>query len=126
VKAIAPGSRFSIESEAASFVLAPRIVAQGFSGGQVTLTVEPVVGERQQAEIVLLSLPAAAAPAEYVLPAAARAGQTATITAGAAGVPPATFLVRARVDGAASRLIVDETPGSPTLGQFVGPVVTVT
>jgi hypothetical protein len=125
IKPTAVGSRFTMDSDPAAFVLQPRVTSQSAAAGVITVGVEPIVGERQQAEVVLFSLPSAAAPLEFAIPAAARPGPAASVTASVGAIPTGTYMVRVRVDGAASALTVDQTPGSPTFGQFNGPTVVI-
>jgi hypothetical protein len=130
-----PTRRTVAESNVTSFVLLPVVERATFTPADpgatgaspaITVAVAPAVVRGQQAALFLdeRQAPAGRAPHGYAIPAAAGAsGQSLTFAA--AGVAPATYLVRVQVDGAASLLTVDADPGSPTRGQYAGPTVVV-
>ncbi len=90
-------------------------------GATLTLTLAPEVGHDQEAAVLLgdILLPVPPRPAPPDGPA-----HSATLVCTVPAVfPVGDHLLRVRVDGADSRLVVDDNPLSPTYGQFVGPVV---
>jgi hypothetical protein len=125
----ASGTRPFFSSDVAAFVLAPTITpappAAGLAvprGADLTLGIAPDVAREQR---VTLLLGDRAVPRK--LPATAPAtSSTATFPIPAAPFPAGTVLLRVVVDGAESELVVDQTPGSPTEGQYVGPTAVVT
>jgi hypothetical protein len=123
--------RILSQSNAAPFVLRPTIQSLAVSSptGAITAVLAPPVGPQQQVMLMLnqLSVPASASvpagtqPASFVLPASPHPTETDTFvfdytTFSGAGLPSGTYLARARVDDAESRL---ETTA---LG-FSGPLV---
>ncbi len=123
------------ESNVASFVLLPAVLQATFTPADpaaseaspaITVSLAPAVARGQQAALFLdeKDAPAGRAPHAYSIPAGSGTAGT-SLTFSAAGVAAATYLVRVQVDGAASPLSTDDTPGSPTEGQYVGPTVTV-
>jgi hypothetical protein len=123
--------RILSQSNAAPFVLRPTIqnLAVSSPTGAITAVLAPPVGPQQQVMLMLnqLSVPASASvpagtqPASFVLPASPHPTETDTFvfdytTFSGAGLPSGTYLARARVDDAESRL---ETTA---LG-FSGPLV---
>jgi hypothetical protein len=130
-----PTLRPAAESNLAAFVLLPVVGQATFTPADpaspdaspaITVAVAPAVARGQTATLLLDPLQAAAgeAAAGYAIPAAAGASGE-SFTFNAAGVAPATYLVRIQVDATASVPTVDETPGSPTLGQYAAPTVVV-
>jgi hypothetical protein len=117
----APPPRPLFESNVAAFVLRPRVTGVTFlTGGddrRVRVQVDPPVGLRQQASLVL-SEPGE--PRTFTLDVRPRENETDPLLFGAAALPAATFLVRVRVDGAESALTVDAD------GRYTGPTVTIT
>jgi uncharacterized protein DUF4255 len=97
------------------------------SGG-ITVTVEPEVGNRQQVTMLLNAVTSGGR--SYVFEDDRRDGEgdhehTADLDVPFSGVEAGDYLLRVTVDGAETPLTVDEVSGSPTEGQYVGPVVTV-
>jgi hypothetical protein len=85
------------------------------------LTVEPVVGTRQAAALLLTS-PAAS----HVIEAAPRATETASLEFDLSGVAPGTYLVRVRIDGAESLLEFTDTDADAVPDSYTGPTLEVT
>jgi hypothetical protein len=113
------------ESNVAAFILAPRLTGTVPTtvarGAGLALTFAPTVGRTQR-------LSALIGDREIVVP-PATIGDTpvGAMTFPVPGdFPTGTFLLRLRVDGAESQLVVDTNPSSPTFDQFVGPNITVT
>ena len=114
------------ESNVAPFILQPAITTPlpvtVARGATLTLALNPPVGREQQ--VALLA-------GENAIPLPTRP-PTDPPTASSfgfaipAGFPPGTSLLRVRVDGAESALIVDTNPVSPTFNQFIGPTITIT
>jgi uncharacterized protein DUF4255 len=102
------------ESNVAAFVLHPTIVHRSATSAQVTLEVDPPVGERQR---VLLLLNRVNAPTAYSFTPDVRAGVQTTLTFAIIGVQSGTYFVRVQVDGADSPLDLD--PASPSFGPTV-------
>jgi len=113
------------ESNAVAFILAPRLeppIPSSIARGAVmTLTFTPPVSRRQRVSALVGDV-------EIALPARAPGSPPA----GALGFPvpgdfpTGTWLLRLRVDGAESPLVVDDDPVSPTYNRYVAPQVTVT
>jgi hypothetical protein len=113
------------ESNVVAFILAPRleppIPSSVARGAVMTLTFTPPVSRRQRVSALI-------GDAEIALPARAPGSPPA----GALGFPvpgdfpTGTWLLRLRVDGAESPLVVDDDPVSPTYNRYVAPQVTVT
>jgi hypothetical protein len=97
--------------------------------GRMTVSVEPPVGNRQQVTLLLNAVPGGAGESfvfeDERRDAEGAPEQTADLDIPFVGVPAGTYLIRVTVDGAETPLIVDETQGSPTEGQYVEPMVTV-
>lgn len=112
-------------SNVAAFIVAPHLTTGtpiSVARGEVlTLEFAPAVTRTQRVSILL-------GDQEIALP--ARSPGSAPATTLDVPIPPTfptgTFLLRLRVDGAESRLEVDENPASPNVNQYVGPNVTVT
>jgi hypothetical protein len=107
-----PAPRTVAESNLAAFVLLPVVERATFTPADpgspgaspaITLAVAPAVVRGQPATLLLDPRQPAAgeAPAGYAIPAAAGASGE-SLTFNAAGVAPATYLVRLQVDGTAS------------------------
>lgn len=113
------------DSNVAAFVLAPLITTAPpitvARGHPLTLTFNPAVARQQRASILLNDH-------EILIP--ARGPGTAPVNSLPfpipAGFTPGTYLLRLRVDGAESALVVETDPTKPTFNQYIGPVVTVT
>ncbi len=102
----------------------------GLRDGEVAAGVDPVVGARQRAALLLneLAPPPGRAARAYAFDASPRAddADTQSLVFPFRGVAPGSYLVRVQVDGADSVLSVDADPASPTLGQYNAPRVAVT
>jgi hypothetical protein len=113
------------ESNSLAFLLLPAISPIGadftvLGGSALAITVAPAIAPEQEVQLIVgdrsFVLPprvpgsAALSSVEFTIPVGTASGQ----------------LIRLRVDGADSPLVVDTTPGSPTLNQFTGPRLTVT
>jgi hypothetical protein len=114
------------ESNAVPFMLIPQITttlpASVAAGGTLTLDFSPSIG-RDQAVALLIgdhtieiplrdpTGPETSASLDFPIP---------------ADFPTGDHLLRVRVDGAESRLLVDEVETSPTYGDYIGPTVTIT
>ena len=114
------------ESNVVPFILQPVITTAlpvtVARGATLTLAFTPAIGREQQVTLLagdnaillptrLPTDPPTASSFGFAIPAT---------------FPTGTFLLRARVDGAESALIVDTNPISPTFNQFIGPTVTIT
>jgi hypothetical protein len=112
----------------APFMLAPRITTPppitAAVGTTLTLSMSPAVGRTQQAVLLI---------GDYAIRLDARPpSDPATSTTLSFPIPadfpyqkpPVALPLRLQVDGAESRLTLDQTPGSPTFGQFL-PQITV-
>lgn len=128
-----PTPRPAVESGFAAFVLLPVVERATFTPADpgspdaspaITVAIAPAVVRGQAVTLLLDPLQAAAGQAAYAIPAAA-GGSGESPTFNAAGVAPATYLVRVQVDGTASVPSVDDRPGSPTRGQYAAPTVVV-
>jgi hypothetical protein len=114
-------------SNAVALMVLPRISSHPASvarGGSLSLRIAPEVDFDQEAAVLL---------GDTLLPVPPRPTPPSGPARGAtlACAVPADFatgdhLLRVRIDGADSRLVVDTNPASPTYGQFVGPTVNVT
>lgn len=101
----------------------------GRRSGGIAVGVEPAVGRRQQVTVLLNAVPGGTGTS-YVFEDERRDGegdpeQTADLDIPFVDVEAGSYLLRVTVDGAETPLILDSVPGSPTEGQYVGPVVTV-
>jgi len=124
-----PEPHRGVESNVEAFVLRPDIKSveilyvegnKGTVSGEVTVSVDPLVGKSQRAVLLLNEL-SSDSPAAYTLIALPREGDVETINIPFKGVRPGDYLVRLQVDGAESLLDVDENPESPTHNRYVGP-----
>jgi len=142
-----PAPHRGFESNVAAFVLRPAITPSlpapatpdggGLTtySGTVRLVLAPRIGKTQALQLLLDERPANPGQAgrAYVFPGPPNNGitvqgqtDTDTVDVPFTGVEPATYLVRARVDGAESLLAVDTDPNSPTYGLYTGaPKVTI-
>jgi hypothetical protein len=113
-------------SNAVAFMLSPSITQAApisvARGATLQLTVSPPVGVGQRVVLLLDDTALTLAPHAP--------GDPATSTTVAFPIPANMvargYLARVMVDGASSPLATDTTAGSPTLGQYIGPTVTVT
>jgi len=121
-----PVAHASIESNVASFDLAPLVTATA-AAASVTLTFATPVAARQRVRLALLELnpPATRAPYQYAFDAPDGNGvvppvpDTLSVSVPIAGVTSATYLVSASVDGVASPLTQSSS------GAFNGPTVVI-
>ncbi len=126
------------QSNVAAFVVRPTIVSKTYGSppGQLVIVLSTPVGPRQQVSLLLNEL-GSSAPKAYAVPASPRLTPTDTLQFDLSGIstgsippelfggqggsiPPGTYLVRVRVDGAESLLETDNVSGS-----FNGPIVTI-
>jgi len=113
------------DSNVAAFVLTPVISTAGpisvARDATLTLSVAPPISRAQQVAILLNSLEIAIV---------ARPPGSAPVTSLDFAIPKTfptgTYLLRLRVDGAESPLVVETDPSKPTFNQYVGPTVTIT
>jgi Pvc16 N-terminal domain/IPT/TIG domain len=119
-----PAPHRGFESNIVAFVVAPRITTPTpisvARGDALTLSFEPSVSRSQRLSVLIGSREVTAERPSDAPPATSAGFPIA------ADMPTGDHLLRIRVDGAESPLEVDEDPGSPTLGGYVGPIVTVT
>jgi hypothetical protein len=111
------------QSNLGVFILTPKINTISYSptpAPAVTITLQPAIGPRQRAELLLNSLPGVAQQA-FSFSSTGRPAATSSITFPIKGVPGATYIVRLSIDGAASALTVDNATKL-----FNGPTVVVT
>jgi hypothetical protein len=138
-----PQPRLAGQSGAFPVVIQPRLLAlaagavhdvqidaeTGLRSGGLTISVEPPVGNRQQVTLLLNAVPGGAGQSfvfeDERRDAEGAPDQTADLDIPFVDVPAGDYLIRVTVDGAETPLTVDETAGSPTEGQYVGPVVVV-
>lgn len=119
------------ESNVVPFVLRPTITntqvanVQGSGddprSAEVTVNIEPTIGQRQRV-ILLLNEMTDEAPKAYTFFAEPRNADSPTITIPISEVKAADYLVRIQVDGAESLLEVNDDPDNP---QYIGPKVTI-
>jgi hypothetical protein len=138
-----PEPRLAGQSSAFPVVIQPRLLPLGagavhdvvvdpdtaLRAGGVAVSVEPPVGNRQQVTMMLNAVPGGSGQS-FVFEDERRDGEgepdeTADLDVPFAAVAAGDYLIRITVDGAETPLTVDTTAGSPTEGQYVGPVVTV-
>jgi hypothetical protein len=116
----------AFSSNAVAFQLIPTITgpANSLPNNVVSVPVQPAVAWNQNAELLLGDF---AVPQVVVSPGSPpmTSVQFQLPQFPAAPIPPNTYLLRVRVDGAESRLQVDTNPASPTYLQYVGPTYTV-
>jgi hypothetical protein len=120
-----PTPHHGFDSNVAAFVLAPVIITAPpmtvARGSSLTLAFTPPVSRAQLVAILLN---------DHVVAIAARKAGTAPVTSLPFPIPsdltPGSYLLRLRVDGAESALVVETDRSKTTFNQYVAPVVTVT
>lgn len=118
------------ESNVLALVIKPILSSVAFSrpgtppDPRITVVASPDVGLGQRSDLLLN--PVGGASETFTLPAGSRAQATAPLVFNASPLPLGAYLVRVRVDGAASDLTVDANPNSPTFDEYSGPTVSVT
>ena len=121
-----PHAGVGFQSNAVAFMLMPRITSAApltvARGAVLSLQVAPPVNLGQQVLLALDELQFAQRP----LPPGAPASSGTVAFVVSADLVPRNYLARVMVDGAASALVIDSTPGSPSFNRAVGPLVTVT
>ena len=123
-----PQPHQGVESNAIAFVLRPSIANVAAAGAaQVSVTLNPVVGETQRLVLLLNELQAPSNRAAHGYSFSERIWpenqeETGTVVFPIAGVEPAEYLVRVQVDGAESLLQADPDPNNPG---YNGPTVTI-
>jgi hypothetical protein len=112
-----PRPHAGVESNAAAFVLRPKITPQQASRESVTLGISPPVAPAQRV-VLLLNERIEDAPLAYSFPAPLRDKDSGTVTIPITGVKaPASYWVRVQIDGAES--VLDTEPASATFGPEV-------
>lgn len=83
--------------------------ANGLVSGDLTVTINPIVGVKQRVTVLLVNTqPPAEGPASYSFTASSLTADTNTITVSISGVKTGSYLVRVLVDGAISVLDNDK------------------
>ncbi len=139
---------FTIESNEVAFVLCPSIRGDakvvnfpppgGWLGdlfrsserdprnGEITVDVDVIVTPEQRVLVTLnkqLNRQSKQELVSFIFRAKDRSTETRTLVFPYENLQPGEYLIRVQVDGADSELQIDTRPGSPTLGQFIGPKV---
>jgi len=116
----------AFSSNSVAFQLIPKITgaASSLAGGIVSVPVQPAVVWTQAAELLLGDFVVPEVPPAPGSP-AATAVQFQLPQPPATPIPTGSYLMRIRVDGAESRLQIDNNPASPTYLQYVGPTYAV-
>jgi Pvc16 N-terminal domain len=122
------------ESNAAAFVLRPRLLAVGLlssegeddepRSGQLQVQINLPIGLRQRVVMVLNEW-GVDQPASYLFDAPSRNQEGDTIAIPFQEVKPGDYLVRLMVDGAESQLQIDDDPDSPTHEWYIAPRVVI-
>jgi len=105
------------ESNAAAFVLRPRLSGPSAAGGALTLAVDPVIGASQRVQLLLDGTPGSPPDRHYTFDLPARLADTSMLTVPIPGVAGGPYFARLQVDGAQGPLDLD--PASPTFGPLV-------
>lgn len=121
------------ESNVAALVVQPKLNSSTFgtfgtpASPGIKVDVTPVVGAKQRVSLLLnqFSDPPLAAPLAFTLQAGHRKLDTDPIIFDAPKVPVGTYLVRIRVDGADSNLIIDKNSTHTTFNIPIAPTVVV-
>ena len=132
---IPPALHKGAESNIAVFVLRPRLVSASFAApldGEgnpvptVTVDIEPAIGADQEVTLLLGErVPAGQAPRSFSFSSPGRATAVSSVAFIVRGVPAATYLVRVRVNGGESELVVQDDDTQPDFNEYIGPTVTV-
>ena len=123
-----PQPHQGVESNAIAFVLRPSIINVAAAGAtQVSVTLNPVVGQTQRLVLLLNELQAPSNRAAHGYSFSERIWpenqeETGTVVFPIAGVEPAEYLVRVQVAGAESSLQADPDPNNPG---YSGPAMTI-
>lgn len=114
------------ESNVVAFILAPDITTplpiSVARGDNLILSVSPAIARNQRVALLL-------GDQVIILPTPPFTDPPTTTSLSfsiPADFPTGTFLARLQVDGAESLLDVDETQGSPTFNQYIGPIISIT
>jgi hypothetical protein len=105
-----------LASNAAAIVLRPRVTTPALAGAHVTVHLDPPVGQRQRAVLLLHSC-SSAVPAAFAFVAEPRSADATELAFAVGAIAPDRYFVRVQVDGAESRLDVD--PASPGYGPTI-------
>ncbi|MDO9499729.1 DUF4255 domain-containing protein [Falsiroseomonas sp.] len=119
-------------SEARGFVLRPRVAVLaaglnpnppvGMAKGRLRVQFVPAVAAGQEVSLLLDEAAAAAPASATLLPEAPAAFPAAALEFPYEGLKPASYLVRAMVDGVASAPETEADPASPQFGEITGPL----
>lgn len=122
------------ESNAAPFVLRPRLLAitqittdgedDETRSGQLQLQTNLTVGAKQRVVMVLNEWNTEH-PASYLFDGVSRSQDSNSVIIPFQDVQPGEYLVRLMIDGAESQLQVDTDPNSPTYDWYIGPKITI-
>jgi hypothetical protein len=114
-----PTLRPGADSNAAAMVVSPQIVSTAQTGTTLNVRVQPAVGSRQRAQLLLVQLdPPLTVQLDADAPTANPDLARDVLPFDVSGVQAGTYLVRVQVDGAQSPL------GSAPDGTFISPTVT--
>ncbi|MEO0457817.1 MAG: DUF4255 domain-containing protein [Cyanobacteria bacterium P01_A01_bin.114] len=129
-----PHGRRGVESDAAPFVLRPRVMAvevtdieetdDDLRNALIAVQVNLTVGA-QQPVVLALNEWSTDSPATYMFDIPRREQDSHTVSIPIQAVKPGEYLVRLLVDGAESQLQIDTDQDSPTYEWYVGPKVLV-
>src|SRR5262249_20233564 len=120
-----PVPRGGFSSNAVGFQLLPKITGPATPGdkGVISVPVQPAVKPTQERSLLLGDLVVPGVPVQPGSPPVSNVLFQLPQPPNAP-IPPGTYLLRVRIDGAESRLQVDLNPNSPTYLQYVGPTFT--
>jgi uncharacterized protein (DUF2141 family) len=90
--------------------------------GFLTIQVDFTVGHQQRV-VLTLNEWSTVNPSAYIFDAERPDTETQSVTIPFQDVKPGEYLVRLQIDGAESKLEVDDTEGSPTQGWYISPRV---
>jgi hypothetical protein len=103
-------------SNAAAFILRPRVSSLALAAARLTVRIEPPAGARQRAVLLLHSC-SLAVPTAFAFPAEPRDTDSTELAFAVGDMAPDRYFVRVQVDGAESPLDVD--PASPGYGPTI-------